>query len=78
MKIVTLTKDLRPWGKGESPVLPDEVADRLVKDGEAKDPRPFPPQDVAPRKPVGKVLEEGKPVAPTRLAQAHRYLTRKR
>lgn len=74
MKIVTLTKDLRPWGKGESPVLPDEVADRLVRDGEATDPRPFPPQDVAP---VADLKPDDE-TAPSKLAQARRYLTRKR
>lgn len=66
--IVTLTKALRPWGAGDKAVLPIDVADRLVKAGEAHDPRPFPPPDVAPPKAAG----------PPPMVPRRPYLTRKR
>lgn len=56
MKIVKLTKDLHPWREGQDAVLPDELATQVLKSGEATDPRPFPPPDVAPAVPVGKTL----------------------
>lgn len=65
-KVVRLRRDMRPWQAGQDAVLPDELAAKLVKDGDAEDPRPFPPPDVAPQKPVGTVL------------RPRRYLTRKR
>ena len=43
MKLVDLTRDLLPWRAGDSAVVPDDVAGRLVEAGEAKNPRPFPP-----------------------------------
>jgi len=49
MRIVTMIKSLRPFMAGDPAVLPDEMAERLINDGEAKDSRPFPPPDVAPR-----------------------------
>ncbi|HZP88650.1 MAG TPA: hypothetical protein VFB54_17710 [Burkholderiales bacterium] len=48
MKIVTLTRDMRPWRKGQDAVLSDELAKKLLKDGDAQNERPFPPPDVAP------------------------------
>lgn len=48
MKMVTLTRDMKPWRAGESYAVPDEMAQRLVKSGEAKDERTFPPPDVSP------------------------------
>lgn len=42
MKTVDLTTDISPWRKGDSVPLPDDVADRLVKSGEAENIRPFP------------------------------------
>ncbi len=48
MRIVTFTRDMRPWQTGASAVLPDAVAERLVQEGSATDSRPFPPPDVAP------------------------------
>ncbi len=59
MKIVTLTRDMRPWRAGDRPVIPDAVAERLVANGDATDPRPFPPEDVAGpqiRPPKGRYL----------------------
>jgi hypothetical protein len=41
MKTVTLKTDMRPWRAGDDVHLPDHVADKLVKDGEAENPRPF-------------------------------------
>lgn len=35
MKLVEFTRDMRPYTKGDTCAVPDEVADRLVKDGEA-------------------------------------------
>lgn len=68
MKIVTFTRDMRPWQKGEDAVLPDALAAKVIASGEAKDSRPFPPPDVAPAVPVGIEI-----VRPRR-----GYLTRKR
>lgn len=48
MKTVTLTRDMRPYGRGEDLHLPDDMADKLVSAGEAENPRPFPPTDLAP------------------------------
>jgi len=48
MKIVTFTRDMRPWQKGQDAVLPDDIARKVLASGEAENPRPFPPQDVAP------------------------------
>jgi hypothetical protein len=69
MKIVKLTRDMRPWREGQDAVLPDDLADKLVKAGDAKDSRPFPPQDVAPAVPV---------VAEPLLKRPRPYFTRKR
>lgn len=87
MKIVTLTTDMRPWAKGESPVLPDAVAAQLVKAGEGKDLRPFPPQDMdrvtsalGSGADLSPKLNEANPaLAPAKKpGPAKRYLTRKR
>lgn len=69
MKMVTLTRDMKPWREGDSAALPDELADKLIKAGEAKDPRPYPPPDVAPAVPVA---------ARPALKPARPYFTRKR
>jgi hypothetical protein len=47
MKIVRLMKDMPPGHhKGEDVVLPDEVASKALKNGDADNERPYPPQDV--------------------------------
>jgi hypothetical protein len=70
MRIVTLTKDMRPWQKGEDAVLPEPLAAKLIADGDAENERPYPPPDVAPAK---------SNVAPERpVLQPKRYFTRKR
>ncbi len=43
MRIVTMTRDLRPWRSGEDAFVPDELAEKLIEAGDAKDSRPFPP-----------------------------------
>lgn len=48
MITVTMTRDLRPWRKGDSATVADALAAQMIEKGEAKDPRPFPPPDVAP------------------------------
>jgi hypothetical protein len=48
MKQVTLTRDMRPWHAGATPIVPDDLADRLVAAGDARDPRPFPPPPEGP------------------------------
>jgi hypothetical protein len=50
MKIVTFTRDMRPYQAGHDAYLPDDVADRLVAAGDVENPRPWPlaPADVAP------------------------------
>lgn len=42
MKRVTLARDIRPWRAGQQRVVPDAVATRLLEDGLAENPRPFP------------------------------------
>ena len=66
MRIVTFTRDMRPWQSGADAVLPDELAAKLVADGDAKNPRPYPPPDVAPAIPIGEIVKP------------KRYMTRKR
>jgi hypothetical protein len=59
MKIVTLTRDMRPWRAGDRPVVPDVLAEALITAGDAKDPQSFPPADVAGpeiRPPKGRYL----------------------
>jgi hypothetical protein len=67
-KIVTLTRDMRPWSKGQDAVLPKAMAEKLVADGDADNLRSFPPSDVAPRVPV----------AAASLPARKGYMTRKR
>lgn len=43
MKSVDLTTDMRPWRQGDEIHVPDDVAKRLVDNGEAKNMRPFNP-----------------------------------
>lgn len=43
MKTVYLTTDMRPWRAGDEVHVPNEVAERLVRNGEAKNMRPFNP-----------------------------------
>jgi hypothetical protein len=59
MKIVTLTRDMRPWRAGDRPVVPDVLAEALITAGDAKDPQSFPLADVAGpeiRPPKGRYL----------------------
>lgn len=57
MKQVILAQPMR--GVGDSPVLPDDVADRMVKSGEALSAEPWPPRAPAhqaetPKRPIVK------------------------
>jgi hypothetical protein len=63
MRIVTLTRDMRPWHKGQDAVLPDALAAKLIKAGEATNEREYPPRE--------------KDSQDTHL-EPKRYLTRKR
>ena len=47
MKLVELTRDLRPWRAGDSALVPDAVVDAMVNVGDAHNARPFPPQAAA-------------------------------
>lgn len=61
MKTVTLTQDVRPWRKGDKATVPDDVADRLVENGEAEKPEKFPPADVTVKEvPGGRNLKKAK------------------
>lgn len=42
MKQVVMTRPLRPWQAGDTPVFPDVVADKAIADGDAVayEPRP--------------------------------------
>lgn len=61
MKTVTLTQDLRPWRKGDKATVEDDVADRMIEAGEAKDPVKFPPADVTVKEvPGGRNLKKAK------------------
>jgi hypothetical protein len=68
-RIVRITRDMRPWSAGQDAVLPDDLAAKLIKSGEAENSRPYPPPDVAPTVPVG----SAEVVGPTK-----RFQTRKR
>lgn len=50
MRLVTMTKDLRPYRAGDPAVLSDELAAELIAADPpyAKDSRPYPPPDIAP------------------------------
>jgi len=72
MKTVEMTVDLKPFHRGQHVPLEDEIADRLVANGDAINPRPFPPKEpsIADREIMRAPLpSEGKP--PRR-----RYLTK--
>lgn len=43
MKTAILTKDMRPWRKGDTIIVADDTVDQLVASGEATDPGPWPP-----------------------------------
>lgn len=43
MMTVTLNQDLRPWRAGDAIHIDDDLARKLVADGEARDMRPFNP-----------------------------------
>ena len=70
MRIVTMSRDLRPFRQGQDAVVSEALADMLVKAGDASNPRPYPPPDVAPAVPVGEPRET------LRLPRG-RYMTRK-
>ena len=46
MKGVEFTRDMRPYGRGATILLPGDVADRLIAEGAAK-PHAFPAQPYA-------------------------------
>ncbi len=48
MRMVELTKDMRPWRAGDKVPLADDLADRLVADKEATEAGPFPPAGIGP------------------------------
>lgn len=68
MRVVKMTKSMRPYGAGDSAALPDDLAEKLIAAGEAEDSGPFPPPDVAPRVAVAAPLPPHK----------GRYMIRKR
>ena len=39
MKLVRLTRDLKPWHAGDEKLLDDDLADRLLDEGAADNPR---------------------------------------
>ena len=47
MKLVTLTRDMRPYGANADILVPDSVAQILVASGDARDPREYPPRKPA-------------------------------
>lgn len=50
MKLVTMTRDMRPWQRGNDVLLPDAAAAQLVAEGASENPRDFPSRVVEPRK----------------------------
>ena len=48
MKLVTMTRDMRPFQAGHDAFLPDDVAARLVEAGAAENLRDLPDYRVAP------------------------------
>jgi hypothetical protein len=71
MRIVKITRDLRPFRAGQDAVLDDVLAARLVKDGDASDSRPFPPADVRP-------ASAAEPQSAQATAKSRTFMTRKR
>jgi hypothetical protein len=51
MKTVRLSREMRPHHKGADVIMPDDVAEQMVRNGDAEDPRPFPHQPVDAEKP---------------------------
>lgn len=77
-KMVTITRDMRPWRAGDRVAIQDdELVNKLVKDGEAKDPGPYPPSDVAPD-PNSVGASDSKPSGRPILSRPRGYSTRKR
>lgn len=48
MKMVTLTRDLRPWRQGDRVPVPDDLAATLVEGGDATDPQEWGAPATAP------------------------------
>lgn len=59
MKSVEMTRDLRPFHKGQRAIVDDETAARLIASGEGKDPEPF-PAGAASTPPVAPAREPGR------------------
>lgn len=69
MKQVTLAQPMR--GVGDNPVLPDSVADRMVKSGEALSAQPWPPRATpAAQKPQRPVVAPVRPAGQLDLREA--------
>lgn len=52
MKLVTMTRDMRPFQANHDALLPDDVADRLIAAGDARLPAGQTQAPVQPQKPV--------------------------
>jgi hypothetical protein len=74
MKLVTLTTDMRGWGRGDNALLPDEVADKLVANGEATNPRRWPAEPSIADLPM--LTTPLRPDPPPEAKPRRRYLTK--
>lgn len=74
MRAVTMTKDMRPWRAGDRVPLPDDVADRLVSSGEARDPAPWPGNGAPFTETVGACQDRAE--LPVQRYPRHRYHTK--
>ena len=70
MKMVEFTRDMRPQRAGETRVVPDAVAEKLIADGDAK------PCDSVFDNPVNAVAKDC--ASGTRVSVGKTYKTRKR
>jgi hypothetical protein len=61
MRLVTMTRDMRPWQRGQDVALPNEAAAQLLNEGAANNPRNL----------------DGTPIERTTPAPAKHYRTRK-
>jgi hypothetical protein len=73
MKLVTLTKDLRPWRKNDRVPVPDALADKLVAEGDAVNPEPF---TAAHARPGAEVNSKPRPSLPERAVRRVRETLR--
>lgn len=61
MKMVTFTQDMRPYHRGQSAPLPDDIARQMVEEGAAENPRPWPADAASPATAISAPARRGRP-----------------